>query len=281
MRSSDVYTVNTYILTNESKPIFLCLPRLSTPPENALVGSLRVLPRGGTWYRHSRFPSPRQPHWALVERRPFLPTKIGQGSSETPPWLPPAPCTEQQVTPEDSPWHPDILTSWQDGQLSSHNGWAFIILVSGLNYFLANEKVTVAYILSLLIIVSSFFCLLGHRYQLCPPFPLHLWHKAFFGAGAAVPKLALCFRVCSSLVVTHISHPCTWPCIILQCALVYTATESVQRKYLTHLCLSDSALPKTWKNVGVPRCSQELDFAGLIFQITGFFWVSISVCGTS
>lgn len=46
MKSSDigVYTINTYILTSESKPIFLYLPRLSAPSGNALVGTLRVLP---------------------------------------------------------------------------------------------------------------------------------------------------------------------------------------------------------------------------------------------
>lgn len=50
MKGSDigVYIVNIYILTNESKPILLHLPRFSAPSGNTLVGSLRFLPQGGS-----------------------------------------------------------------------------------------------------------------------------------------------------------------------------------------------------------------------------------------
>lgn len=86
------------------------------------------------------------------------------------------------------------LMSWQEEHFSRHKGWAFTILVSGLNYFLANGEAAVASILSLLIIVSSFFCLLGHCYQLSPRFPLRLRHKAFLAQPGLCQSLLFSFR---------------------------------------------------------------------------------------
>lgn len=170
----EVSTVDSYILTNESKPIFLYLPRLSAPSESALVGSFGVPPQGGTGHRYGRCPSSRQPCRALMENGPFLPIRTGQGRWETLPWLPTAPCSGQQVTL----WDRQFLKSCQ-GHISRHKGWTSIILVSHLNSFLANEKTAVTSILSPRILVSSFFCFLGYRYQLCPWLPLRLRHTAF------------------------------------------------------------------------------------------------------
>lgn len=138
------------------------------------------------------------------------------------------------------------LMSWTEGHFSSCETGTFFTLVSILNYFLANKKAHVPSILSLLTIVSSFFCLLGHCYQFCPQFPLHLQPEAFFGAARAVPELAVLFQALSSPVASHISQPCARPCFTLQRASVYSATESVQRKYLTplYLSLSTFALSK-------------------------------------
>lgn len=123
MKGSDigVYIVNIYILTNESKPILLHLPRFSAPSGNTLVGSLRVLPQGGSWHRDGRCPSYGQPRCALMERGTFLPIKTGQGAQKYPRGysLPPA---------QGSKWHwrtvPDVLarrTLFQTQGLSFHH----------------------------------------------------------------------------------------------------------------------------------------------------------------
>lgn len=106
-----VYTINTYVLTNESKSIFLYLHRLCAPSGNVLMGTLRVLPQQGTWHRYGRYSSSWQPCWPFVEREAFLHIKTQQGNPETPPCLP---CSGQQVTLEESPWRPGKQDTFLD-----------------------------------------------------------------------------------------------------------------------------------------------------------------------
>lgn len=167
---TEVCIVNSYVLTNESKPIFLYLPLELW----AMLWSPTTRTTRRDWTQIWEVPIFQAALLSSQGNDPFLPIGTGQGSGETLPWLPTNPCSGQQVTLSDR----RFLMSCQ-GHISQHKGWALIVLVSSLNIFLANEKIAVASILSPLILVSSFFCFLGYCYQLCPWLPLCLRRKAF------------------------------------------------------------------------------------------------------
>lgn len=151
----------------------------------------------------------------------------------------------------------------QEGHCSRQEGWAFIVLLSG--FFPCKQKSHCGLHVVSFYSVTTFLL----AWALLPTLPSVSFTPAtcsFLGAASAVRDLALLSQVFCSLVVAHISQLCAWPCITLWCALVYTATESVHRKYLTPLYhpFSAAALSTDWKKKkkgkkwDVPLCGPRL-----------------------